>query len=89
MKKFLHGRRHLRARASVQAGREKRAARKLAREIKLIGRIDWFEIGQAISKAMTGMIEALAVMAPIVHRIVRDIRVDEIIKKLEAKRGLS
>jgi hypothetical protein len=89
MKKTLHGRRHLRARASVQAGREKRAYRKMQREIQLFNSIDWFAIGRAMARTMEIMLEAVTQMGPIIHRIARDIRVDEIIKKMEADRGLS
>lgn len=89
MKKYLHGRRHIRARASVQVGREKRRMHKLNREMALISRIDWYEIGQSVMKAITQVAEAACAMGAVMHKIIRDIHVDAIIKNLENKDGLS
>jgi hypothetical protein len=95
MKKFLHGRRHLRARRSVQAGREKRFIRKYIQTMRVINRIDWVAIGQSIANAVQQMAQAAAAMAPILQKEVERInrfhniqtKIDSI--KLEDLNGLS
>lgn len=73
MKKYLHGRRHLRARRSVQAGREKRMMHKVGRAVKAIQSIDWMEIGQAIRETMDQMIKTIIAMGPALRRAAESI----------------
>lgn len=68
MKRTLHGRRHLRARASVQAGREKRFLRKLNRSLKVIERIDWYGIADRMANAFKLMTEAVSAMVPFLQK---------------------
>jgi hypothetical protein len=68
MKKHLHGRRHIRARASVEAGRNKRFIRKCDKGMERINRIDWAAIGQSMEHAAASMIQALADFAPLLRR---------------------
>jgi hypothetical protein len=95
MKKFLHGHRHLRARRSVQAGREKKFIRKYNQAFRVINRIDWVAIGQSMAAAIDTMAKAAAAMAPILQREVErtnrfyniQTRIDNI--KFEDLNGLS
>lgn len=58
MKKTPHGKRHIRARASVQAGREKRRLRKLKREIDGINLFFNLILPKLIADVMPQVIEA-------------------------------
>lgn len=68
MKKFIHGRRHLRARRSVQAGREKRFIRKFNQNLKLLNSIDWVCLGISIRNIVEAMLDHFDAAAPIIQR---------------------
>jgi hypothetical protein len=63
MKKFLHGRRHIRARRSVQVGRERRKLHKLNRLVNVELPAFVFRISQIVDRDVPRMIAAAQEMS--------------------------
>ena len=85
-KKTLRGKRHIRARATVQVGRENRRFKKIMREIDTLTRVLAYLNSPEFTKSFTKAVEKMANAVRIAFGIIGK-KMQEVAENIEAERA--